>query len=218
MKKVLFALIALAASSVGLAQTAASPALTLVASPASGPAPLDTIVTWSTVPPSTSCQASGGTTTFTGQVGSGGSKDLTLTKTQSFGISCTWKANLAAPAVTVTWDAPTQNTNGTALTNLQGYEIFADTVNPPQKIAGTIAAGNSSFTVTSPPVGTDYFAVESVNASGVASQLSNVATLTVKAVSIPSITKVKSIAVTVTAATASAAPTPNSPANVSASE
>ena len=186
-------------------QTAAAPAISLTATPASGVSPLEVIVAWSTVPAATSCTPSGTFTwpgTATQDTGTG-STEVTLLKTTRLTLSCTWKATKVAPPVTVSWTAPTQNTDGSALTNLQGYSVYFDSVTPPTKLAGTVAAGTTSDVIPAPPLGTDYAAVTAVNQDGAASALSNIASLTVAAsVLVPSITKVAFIAVTVSAAAA----------------
>lgn len=85
----------------------------------------------------------------------------------------------AAGSATLTWQAPTQNTDGSALTNLDGFRI----------VYGTSAnALNQSIDVTNPSVtshvidqlasGTWYFAVKAYNSLGEESDVSNVASKT----------------------------------------
>lgn len=81
-----------------------------------------------------------------------------------------------APAGTasLSWTPPTQNTDGSSLTNLVGYRIHYGTT--PDALNQTIQVANpgiSSYTVTGLAAGTYYFAVRAY-ADGVASDLSNV--------------------------------------------
>src|SRR5262249_40767275 len=83
-------------------------------------------------------------------------------------------------SVTLSWAAPTQNTDGSALINLTGYIIY---------YGNTASTLNQSVTLKSPGVltyvisdlaaGTWYFAVKAVSSSGVESALSAVASTTI---------------------------------------
>jgi hypothetical protein len=81
----------------------------------------------------------------------------------------------------VTWSVPTQNTDGTALTDLSGYRIFYGT--SPSALTRSVDVSGSattSRTVTGLGQGTYYFAVAAVNAAGVASDVSNAVSMTVQ--------------------------------------
>lgn len=78
--------------------------------------------------------------------------------------------------VTLSWTAPTENTDGTPLTDLSGYKIHYGTS------AGTLdqtvevsTLGISSYVVENLAPATWYFAVTAVTSSGLESSLSNVA-------------------------------------------
>jgi hypothetical protein len=76
-------------------------------------------------------------------------------------------------SVNLDWVAPTQNSNGTALTDLAGYRIAYGT--SPSALTQTVQVGNPSVTtylVENLPTGTWYFTVKSYNAAGVESQQS----------------------------------------------
>lgn len=76
----------------------------------------------------------------------------------------------------LSWTPPTQNTNGTALTNLAGYRISYGT--SATAMAQTVQisnAGVSSYTVTGLAPGTWYFAVRAYTTNGAESALSNTA-------------------------------------------
>jgi hypothetical protein len=73
--------------------------------------------------------------------------------------------NVTAGFANLTWTAPTQNTNGTALTDLSGYTIYYGT--DPSEMTQTIAvpaATTTSYAVNNLSSGTYYFAV-AANAS-----------------------------------------------------
>jgi hypothetical protein len=76
-------------------------------------------------------------------------------------------------SVSLDWVAPTQNSNGTALTDLAGYRIVYG--NSPTALTQTVQVGNPSVTtylVENLPTGTWYFSVKSYNSAGVESQQS----------------------------------------------
>jgi hypothetical protein len=77
----------------------------------------------------------------------------------------------ATTNVTLSWDPPTDNTNGTPLTNLGGYKIYYGTNS--QEYSNTIAVSNpglTTFVIDSLTVGaTYYFAVTAVSQAGVES-------------------------------------------------
>ncbi len=69
--------------------------------------------------------------------------------------------------VTLSWSAPTQNTDGTALTNLAGYRIVYGT--DPQALTESVKISNPSvntFVVDNLFAGTWYFAVKAYTTSG----------------------------------------------------
>lgn len=78
---------------------------------------------------------------------------------------------------TVKWVAPTENSDGTALTNLAGYTIYYGTSASTLSQAQTVQVSNPaalSYTVTGLPAGTWYFAVSSYTTTGQASALSTI--------------------------------------------
>lgn len=75
--------------------------------------------------------------------------------------------------VTINWMPPTENTDGTALTNLAGYNIHYGTASG--ALTQTISISNpgiATYVVQNLTPGTYYFAVAAVNASGTESPLS----------------------------------------------
>jgi hypothetical protein len=83
-------------------------------------------------------------------------------------------------SATVTWAAPTQNSDGTALTNLAGYRIDYGTSSGSLTNSVQVAnPGATSYTLASLKSGTWYFAVQAYTNSGLQSVLSNVASKTI---------------------------------------
>jgi hypothetical protein len=81
---------------------------------------------------------------------------------------------------TLSWEAPTTNTNGTPLTDLAGYRIYygssAEHFDHSVKI-GTI--GLQTYVIDDLEPGTWYFAVMAVAANGAESNLSNMVVKTI---------------------------------------
>jgi Putative Ig domain len=81
---------------------------------------------------------------------------------------------------TLSWSAPTENTDGSALTDLAGYRVYAGASATSLAVAATLPqAAAPRFTVEGLPAGTWYFAVAAVNSSGVESPLSNIGSKTI---------------------------------------
>jgi hypothetical protein len=83
-------------------------------------------------------------------------------------------------SVTLGWTVPTENTNGTPLTNLAGYWILYGT--SASQLNQSVNIGNpatTSYVVSNLSAGTWYFAVEAYNTAAVYSSLSNVGSTTV---------------------------------------
>jgi len=83
-------------------------------------------------------------------------------------------------AVTVLWEVPSSNTDGSALTDISGYRVHYGT--SPANLAQSdlvAGAGSTSHVVDGLAAGTYYFAVTVVNSLGVESAASNPAYKTV---------------------------------------
>lgn len=80
-------------------------------------------------------------------------------------------------SASLSWSPPTQNTDGSSLVNLAGYNIYYGTgpaaLNAKVNVANP---GATAFTVTGLASGTWYFALTAYSADGVESALSNVST------------------------------------------
>lgn len=81
----------------------------------------------------------------------------------------------------VSWVAPIENTNGSALTDLAGFAVLYGP--SPNELTQTIEIDNPSITtyiVESLGVGTWYFAVQAINTTGVRSELSEMGSKTIE--------------------------------------
>ena len=84
-------------------------------------------------------------------------------------------------AITLSWSPPTENSDGTSLTNLAGYTLHYGTT--PQDYTGSIEITNptaTSYVVSDSdfPAGTYYFAISAYNAQQVSSSMSGEVTVT----------------------------------------
>jgi hypothetical protein len=85
-----------------------------------------------------------------------------------------------AGTATLTWTRPTENTDGTPLTNLAGYYIYygTDSSNFTQTI-DIIDPTTTNYMITGLHPGTYYFAVTAYNAFRIESAKSNIASKTI---------------------------------------
>jgi len=86
------------------------------------------------------------------------------------------QANPTVKSITLSWSPPTQNSDGTALTNLAGYTLHYGTTS--QDYTGSIEITNptaTSYVVSDSnfPSGTYYFAISAYNAQQSSSSLSS---------------------------------------------
>lgn len=89
-------------------------------------------------------------------------------------------ADVVVGSATLSWTPPTQNSDGSTLTNLAGYRVHYG--RNPGQLSQTVEITNSSlstYVVENLSAGTWYFAVVTVNSGGTTSVLSNVATKTI---------------------------------------
>jgi hypothetical protein len=96
----------------------------------------------------------------------------------AFGISV---LNSATGTATVGWSAPTENTDGTSLTDLSSYRLVYG--QDPEDLGQSITIGNAnttSYTVEDLTPGTWYFGLRAVNSTGVESAVSNLGTKTIQ--------------------------------------
>lgn len=85
-------------------------------------------------------------------------------------------ADVGTGAATLSWTPPTQNSDGSTLSNLAGYRIvYGRSADALDRSISVTNPSVSSYVVENLSAGTWYFAVSSVNADGVASDATNVA-------------------------------------------
>jgi hypothetical protein len=86
----------------------------------------------------------------------------------------------SAGAVTLNWTPPTENTDGTPLTNLSGYDIHYGTSSGNYTQTITVSnPGIATYVVDNLTPGNYYFSVTAVNAQGTESPLSSEVSTTV---------------------------------------
>ena len=88
---------------------------------------------------------------------------------------------LPPSAVTIAWTPPTENTNGSTLTNLAGYHIYYGTSQSSlSKVVDITNPGLASYVLSTLTSGTWYFALTSINSQGVESARSAVVSTVVE--------------------------------------
>jgi hypothetical protein len=83
-------------------------------------------------------------------------------------------------STTIDWTPPTQNIDGTALTNLAGYTVYYGS--SPNQLTHSVKLSNpglTAYTVSNLPPGTWYFVVTSYSSSGIESLRSGVVSTTI---------------------------------------
>jgi hypothetical protein len=96
----------------------------------------------------------------------------------SFSITVAQSGSGAGNA-TVSWTAPTANTDGSALTDLAGYRIYYGTSSNALNNVVPVSIGVTSYVVEGLTSGTWYFAVRAYTTAGTESALSNIASKTI---------------------------------------
>jgi hypothetical protein len=90
-------------------------------------------------------------------------------------------AGSASGSASLSWTPPTQNTDGSTLSNLSGYRIYYGTnsgaLNQTVQVSG---AGMSRYVVEDLPPAKYYFAVKAITSAGGESALSNIASKTIQ--------------------------------------
>jgi Putative Ig domain len=100
--------------------------------------------------------------------------------TASTGVFAIAVLQAASGNVTLSWTPPTQNDDGSALTDLARYEVrYGRSQNDLSQSVEVTNPSISTYVVENLSAGTWFFAVRSVNSNGVSSQLSGVASKTV---------------------------------------
>ena len=132
-------------------------------------------LTWSTTPAATSCTASGDTVWVGTKAASGTQTlaDFPTTTPKAYALVCSWPGQTQAR---LTWTAPTQNTDNSALTNLAGYRVHYGTAANQMTQTQQVAATVTTATITNLAAGTWHFGVRAFTTQGSESALSNIVT------------------------------------------
>lgn len=181
--KRLFAIAALSLFSVGaIAQT---PTFTFgVSGTSQDGKTIRPTITWATSPAATSCTASAtpAKTDWTGAKAAQGSGTLltAVSATTSFALACNWPGDQVA---LVTWEKPTQNNDGSPLTDLAGFRVqfgrASGDANMDQSVYLSDPARTSWTSSALSPAGPWFFGVKAFNSLGLESSLSSIATKTI---------------------------------------
>ena len=125
--------------------------------------------TWSTSPSADSCVASGD---WSGEKGASGNEMLPeIFSSANYALTCTWQGQ---ESVTLTWTAPTQNTDGTPLTTLTGYALYRGTQSGEYPDRIPVPDASATSYVDGPlPAGTYYYVATAVTEGDIESDYSN---------------------------------------------
>ncbi len=161
----LLLLLGLTLGSPGLAQNIIS----FTAEVTSGVETVVPVLTWDTTPLADDCQASGD---WSGSKGPSGTETLpAITSSATYNITCDW----LDVSATLTWTAPTQNTDGTDLTDLAGFKVYWGTTQggPYDDQVDINDPGVTTWVVSPLASGAWFFVATAYNAIGTESDVSN---------------------------------------------
>jgi hypothetical protein len=175
-----------AAQSATVSVTAPAPSITLSANPSTVASGSTSALTWVSTN-ATTCTASGG---WSGTESINGSQTTPAeSATTKYTLTCTGAGGSASQSTTVSvtsgsatlsWAAPTSNTDGTALTPLSGYTIYYGTTEG--ALSKSVVVGGAStitFEINGLASGTWYFAVAANAADGTQSAMSIIGSKTI---------------------------------------
>lgn len=138
-----------------------------------GDGTLTPTLTWSTTPAATSCVASGDSA-WAGSKTASGTQALAAFPTSSpkaYALLCNWPGDTQA---LLAWTVPTQNTDGSTLTNLAGFRVqwgkSATVLDQAAQIPNPAATG---YTVTGLTPAMWFFGVRAYTSQGAESSMSN---------------------------------------------
>lgn len=115
---------------------------------------------------------------LTGKAQAGTYSNIVISVSDGIATRSLQAFTITVPAVnsgnaSLAWTVPTQNIDGSALTNLAGYRIYHGTnANTFSEVIEVSGSHNTSYVFTKLPRGTHYFAVASFNSSGTESEKS----------------------------------------------
>ena len=137
------------------------------------------VLTWSTSPAANDCVASG---SWAGSKGSSGTETQpTVTQDATYILTCTWDG---VGSATLLWTPPTQNTDGTTLTDLVGYKLYWG--NAPGDYPNSVRVDQpdiDTYIIAPLSTGTYYFVATAINANEIESRHSNMAVKAIESAS-----------------------------------
>ena len=147
---------------------AAQNTLTFTAETETGTETVTPVLSWDTTPAANTCTASGD---WTGNKGAFGIETLApISSSATYNLTCEWLDNTA----TLTWTAPTQNTDGTPLTDLTGFWVHYGATSGNYSVTVQYPDPNQTTAVITPLTpGLWFFVATAYNALGVESDFSN---------------------------------------------
>lgn len=164
-----FATIAAIAAMLAFDAEAANVSVSISISPQTSPFATAPTITWSSTG-AASCLASDG---WTGAKPAAGSETLPqVTKTTKFTLTC---SSPTGP-VTLNWTSPTQNTDGSALTNIAGWQIMIGSSATSLSRGPVINTPAATSAAIEAPPGNQFFAVRTVRTDNIESLDSSVVT------------------------------------------
>jgi hypothetical protein len=108
------------------------------------------------------------------------SMEQSTASTSSSTSTSTSPSSPTSGSATLSWQAPTTDTNGSALTNLAGYRIYyGENASQLDQSIQLNSVGTQTYVIDNLAQGTWYFAIRAVTSSGVESALSDVVSLTI---------------------------------------
>lgn len=150
------------------AQTAGT--ITFTANTTSANGSVVPVLTWSTAPAATSCTASGD---WTGTKAAAGTATLAaITASKTYSLSCSWGSGTSS--LTLKWVAPTQNTDGSPLTDLKFYSVYYGQDVNSLTLNKTVGPTLTSVVLDNLAPGTWYATLRAVNQYDIASSRSAV--------------------------------------------
>jgi len=163
MRKMLLAVALAALPCIAAAQNT----LTFTAETETGVEQVTPVLSWDTQPAADTCTASGD---WTGDKGAFGIETLApITSSATYNLTCEWTDNTA----TLTWTAPTQNTDGTPLTDLAGFKVHYGATSGSYSVINDYPDPNQTTAVITPLTpGMWFFVATAYNAIGTESDFS----------------------------------------------
>lgn len=171
MKRTLLSMMVLVAAIACAPALAANDGSFTLATKNNGDGTITSTLTWTTTPEATSCTASGNSAWSGTKAGHGTAAlaAVPANQPQAYALVCSWPGDTQAM---LTWTPPTQNTDGSALTDLAGYRImYGPSVSLGSKV-DVPGAGVTSYTITGLTTGTWNFGILAYTTAGAESALS----------------------------------------------